>query len=130
MSFHTEVAVVDVRHGLLDMVGRETCQKAQSARVDADDGNFLLAHTACHIQKRAVTTHAHHIVGSEVVVLDELTIRHMNLQVVAQEKIECFGHGEFRFPFRSDGEEFLHGSTLPFLMHVAKEGKLQLFSHI
>ena len=112
------------------MVGRETCQKAQSACVDADDGNFLLAHTACHIQKRAVTSHAHYKVSGKLIVLDDFTIRYMNLHVVAQKEIERLGHGKFCFSFGGNGKEFLYSSTLPFLMHVAKKGKLELFSHI
>ena len=130
VGFHPEVASVDVRHCLLDVVGRETGQKTQSACVDADDGDFFVTHTTCHIQEGAVATHAHYVVSRELVVSDDLTFWHMNLEVVAQKEEKRFGHSKFRFSFSSNSEEFLHGSTLSLLMYVAKEGKLELFSHI
>ena len=130
MGFNPEVAFVDVCHRLLDMVGRETCQKAQSACVDANDGNLLVCYAACYIKEGAITSHAHYKVSGKLIVLDDFTIRYMNLHVVAQKEIERLGHGKFCFSFGGNGKEFLYSSTLTLLMYIAKKGKLELFSHI
>ena len=130
VRLHAEVAVVDVGQCGLDVVGRETGQKAEPSRVDADDGNLLVAHAAGHVEKSAVAAHAHHVVGGELVVLDDFACGHVYLQIFVQKLVKGFGHGQFGLPLGGDGEKFLHGGTLALLVYVAKQGELQFFSHI
>ena len=130
MPLYTEVAVVEVGHRTLYVVGREAGKEAEAPRVEADDGNLFVAHAAGHVEEGAVAAHAHNVVGCELVVGDDFALGHVNLQVVCEELMERFGYSQFGLPLCANGEKLLHGSTLALLMNIAKEGKLQPFSHI
>lgn len=127
--FDFVVTVVDFVEGGLHLVGRHVGQEAETAGVDAEDGDVLGPDTAGGLEKRAVAALADDHVGFETVTVEQLDgSGELEMQLFRQEAVELPADADSGSVAGQNTEQTLGVRGLFGLIRISEDGKFHTAS--